>query len=345
MFKLKRRSGRRTAQDLFDLFSAIAEDWSRRAGPGSEDGDSACSYVRAAGFDTPEKVAAMRAHYEQWLAHVPGLEASIGCDLGCWRGFSTATQAALGCALVYGIDPIESSIGHAEQWRTQFGVENVRFRAMRAGIVPLSNDSMDWVIINQVFCNALPESFSNSLREAHRILRRGGQLLFSDANNPYCLAALERLRDNFRQNEIGHGTLVQPNGPNYRGRLSMIQRHRPELGGEDAQRLARETCYLFGEQIERAVEAYLASGQTPASAFEPGSLRPTCVPKTGASNGNLTDPYALSGELQSIGFETPQITCSARFGVLDDDTLWEQIRESQGFFVFAKKPQRERGVG
>jgi len=345
MFKLKRRSGRRTAQDLFDLFSAIAENWRRRAEAESGDDASVCCYVRAAGFDTPEKVAAMRAHYEHWLAHVPGLEGSIGCDLGCWRGFSTATQAALGCALVYGVDPIESSIVHAEQWRTQFGVDNIRFRAMRAGIVPLSNDSVDWVIINQVFCNALPESFSNSLREAHRILKEGGQLLFSDANNPYCPAALERLRDNFRQNEIGDGTLAQPNGPNYRARLSMIQRHRPELAEEEARRLARETCYLYGDQIKHAVDAYLASGQAPASAFVPGSLRPTCVPGTGASNGNLTDPYALCAELRSIGFETPQISCSPRFSVLDNEALWEQLQVSQGFFVFAKKAKQERGGG
>ncbi|MCC7410758.1 MAG: class I SAM-dependent methyltransferase [Gammaproteobacteria bacterium] len=332
------RGSEKEARALFELFARVAEQWERTDAQEAADIGGTGRYVQAAGFDSLEKVVNMRRHYQHWFAHLPDFSASVGCDLGCWLGFSTAIQASLGCRRVYGIEPIENSARLAEQWRVRQAQDRLRFRPMRAGIVPLCSDSIDWVVINQVLCNALPDSFAQTLAEAWRILRPGGQLLFSDANNPYCADALERLRRNFHRAEIGDGTQENPNGPNYRQRLAMIRACVPALDETRAQRLARETCYLYGEAVERAALDYLAGGRTPGSVFQPESLRPTCIARTGASNGNPTDPYELSGRMRALGFETPWITSSPRFEMRDNEAVWEGLCSTQGFFIFARKP-------
>ena len=58
----------------------------------------------------------------------------------------------------------------------------------------------------------------------------------------------------------------------------------------------------------------------------------------GVANGNVTDPYAIAETLASIGFAPPVITVSSVCAPVDDATLREQLRASQGFYVFARKP-------
>jgi len=328
---------KRSAQELFEIFQAVEAEWIERGR--TEPGDLAGvgRYVQAAGFDSLDRVAAMREHYEAWLSHIENLDRTAGCDLGCWLGFSTATLAALGCQMVYGIEPIVNSARLAEDWRTRRKIGNLSFRAMREGVVPLQNESMDWIVINQVFCNALPDSFAGSLREAARVLKSGGWLMLSDANNPYCPDTLERLRKNFIRAELGSGTREAPEGPNFKQRLQIIKEATAQIDEQVATRLARETCYMYGEQLKEAALKYVQSGQLPGSMFRDDPFRPTCIARTGASNGNITDPFALCGTIANLGFEEFAITCGPRMRRLDEHTLWRELTKSQGFFVFARK--------
>lgn len=334
---LSRSALKRSAKELSRIFQAIEKQWAEQQQ--IEPGDLAGTgrYVRAAGFDSLENVTAMRRHYEHWLSHIPDFHNTVGCDLGCWLGFSTATIASLGCRLVYGIEPITNSARLAEAWRIKHGIENVRFRNMGRGIISLQSSSVDWVLINQVFCNALPDTFSDSLAEAARVVKPGGWLLLSDANNPYCPATLDRLRKNFQRAEIGEGSTEAPDGPNFRQRLQIVRETVSEIDDEVAHRIARETCYMYGQQVVDATILFFREGTTPGSVYRDDPFTPTCIARTGASNGNITDPYALAGEIEKLGFEIPFITCSPQLTEHDNETLWAELSRSQGFFVFARK--------
>ncbi|MEM7623347.1 MAG: class I SAM-dependent methyltransferase [Planctomycetota bacterium] len=334
-----------TAPDLLHLFRAVNEEWERGEDsdvrpnePGQSPAEDRLSYLRAGGFETEAMVESMRAHYEHMIASI-GVppEDQIGCDLGCWFGFSTACMASLGLPMVYGVDLMTWKAEIAERWRTRHGFDNLRFRPMRPGSIPLRSQSVDWVLMNQVYCNAVVDSFWDSVREARRILKPGGVLIISDANNPWCDAAIERMQTSFHTREIGDGTRDAPRGQNRNARLSIIRNEAPELTEPDAARLANETCYMHEPLIRAAAREMCRTGATPASRFEPSHYRSPIIPVSGAANGNNPDPFEIARDLERLGFGELDITCSPIRQRLGNDELWNQIRDSQGFFVWANK--------
>jgi SAM-dependent methyltransferase len=317
--------------ELFELIKKIYQ--SEKA-----DGNNYTDY--AASYDTFEKVAALRNHYRRGLAYaVPSFKGSIGCDLGCWLGFSTLILSSLGARCVYGIEVRADFIEQAERWRINHQVDGVRFRPI-LDVIPLQSKTMDWVVINQVLCNALPDSFPSSLAEAVRILSPGGTLFFADSNNPYCPETLVRLKKTWCNYEIGSGTPENPDGPHYKARAKMITEMAPDLKSDQVSRLARETCYMWRAGIEESVHLFLEKGETPGSTFQPDMLQPTVNPVNGGANGNITDPYVLCRDMERTGLNC-YITCSAGGPPLDNELLHQQLEKSQGFYIYGVKTNAE----
>jgi SAM-dependent methyltransferase len=314
---------------LHKLFGTIADDW-------EEAGVAQGSYIDA--FATSRQIANMLLDYRSTLQPLEAFAKSEGCDLGCWLGFSTVILAATGPRLVHGVDIEPKFIDIAEDYRAAHGLEGVEYSAMIDRVVPLADGQVDWVVINHVLCNAVLGTFHDTLCEAFRILGPGGLLVISDGNNPHCPTVMTRLRENWRQREIGNGTPERPDGPNHRARVRIIAQALPDLDADRRARLARETCYMDRAAIIAAGRRLLEDGTWPDRPFRADGSQPTISPGRSVPNGAVTDPLSLVRELSEIGFEAIEVTCEPERRNLDERTLQRQLETSADFYIFAQRP-------
>lgn len=316
------------AQELFhSIVNDVLAGW-------RQEGAMHSRYV--AGYASTQKVNSILHHYWNAVAlQVPGYAGSIGMDFGCWLGFSSLALAVLG-ANVCGVDLVADYVKIAQRWADSAPIRNLRFIAAADGRVPVASGSLDWVVINQVLCNALPDSFETSLRETARVLRTGGWLVLSDSNNPHCPATIERLIKVYHDREIGCGSYETPAGSNLLDRQTVIQELAPDLAEQETRALAMNTCYMWGPQLVDAVQRYLATGERPDSVFKEGLGSTPRDPRNGAALGNLTDPFVLSEQLRASGFDTV-ISVSPSRQQVPEQVLRETLARSQGFYVYAQK--------
>ena len=288
-------------------------------------------------YSTPEQLAQWYAYLRYAIAEqVPGYGGSVGVDFGCAAGIGTCMMSAMGAGRVFGIEVRPASAALARKAADHFGADDVRICENPFGAIPLLSESVDWVFLNQVFCDMTPGRFDPVVAELCRVLRPGGMLIFCDANNPHCPATLQRLEHLFRDREVGDGTAEHPAGVLYRQRRDVIAGLAPDLAPETVERLARDTCYLWGPGLKRAVREYVASGTWPCSPFTGDLDRSPVYPSDGAAIGNITDPFDLMARFESHG-----LTCRATVTPLErpDDNvrLLEALGGSQGFYIYGIK--------
>ncbi|MEX2577663.1 MAG: class I SAM-dependent methyltransferase [Verrucomicrobiales bacterium] len=278
---------------------------------------------------------------------VTNYDKSVGCDLGCWYGFSTIVLSRLGAARVHGVELNPEVVSRSNSWVSQYRLENLKFHCItEEGRIPLGEASVDWVYINQVLCNARADTFRHSLEEAYRILRRGGRLIFCDSNNPHCPDTVERLTASHRQLELGEGTEEHPAGPTFQSRTAWFANHFPDLAEPDRKALAKGTCYQHGEQLRKAAEDFVKDGSLPQSFFQPGIDRCPCEPVHGGAQSQVTDPHRVRQDLEEIGFVQTAISIvpTAR-PALTPEELEEALRSSQAFYVYGEKPSQAQSAG
>lgn len=317
-------------QRLFDTFSAVIDGW--------KDNKSVNWAGYAQNYATLEKTRYIRTSFEDSvIKNVKNFTGSIGCDIGCWLGFTCEVAVTMGATHVYGIEILDDFATFNDAWRGKIDSrERLTFAAIKSGAVPLQTETVDWVYINQVLCNAMPNSFSSSLREAHRILKPGGTLVLCDSNNPYCSQTVERLLRVYRQHELGTGTLDKPDGSNFRARCNIVRAAAPTLDDEQVSTLAKNTCYLSGEAIRAAARNLAYNSVMATSCFRDDLSLAVCNPTNGGALGNLTNPFTLAAELESLGFRTVINTSPNRQASTNTELL-QKLSASQGFYVFADK--------
>ena len=114
------------------------------------------------------------------LSLVGGLDGATVADFGCGAGYFTVAAASLvgSVGMVYAVDVLDSALESVKGRARSFGLKNISY--IRAnlelfGSTKISDNSVDLVIVkNMLFQNDRHESI---VREAVRVLRRGGQLL------------------------------------------------------------------------------------------------------------------------------------------------------------------------
>jgi SAM-dependent methyltransferase len=289
------------------------------------------------GYATEEQIAGWIALYRDTvIPAIPNFVGSTGVDFGCWTGLGSSILARLGAARVFCAEVNADTMRFGPRWAKQFNLEAMRFLWNADGVIPLPNRSVDWVYVNQVFCNMHPQGFDQAIGEIARILKTNARLVFCDSNNPHCPATLERLERVYKTRELGEGDHENPAGVLYKQRTRMIEKIVPGIKAEDARRLAKNTCYLGGSDLERVVQAWKIAGTEPTSPFRGGWSPAPVNPITNIAAGNITDPFDLAARFRNRAVRT-SINIAAVPGPTDPAELHERMTASQSFYILGRK--------
>lgn len=286
--------------------------------------------------------------YKSFTEFLPDVEGTEGCDLGCWLGFPAMFEAKAGNCFVHGVDIQKDFEIVNKDWASLIGLENVAFSTIHDGRVPLQNDSIDWVLINQVLCNALSGTFDQTVSEAFRILKPGGVLVIGDSNNPYCDAVGERLLATYNRAEAYDPKSDDQPGYNVKARMAVIgefdrqardgQGHVSLLSDEERLQLALHTCYMAGDDLKAAYLDYKLNGRMPTSVYSEGLEMTPLNPRNGAALGNVTNPFTLTDIATQKGFDAYPHTALS-WDRLSNEELYSRYGNSGSFVVVAKKPE------
>lgn len=100
-------------------------------------------------------------------------------DHGCNQAFSLLYLAARGFTNIYGVDLEESNCSKLNSFtRNILGLSGTRFYDFDGDIIPLADDSIDFVISQTVVEHVEPHLLENYYREASRVLVEGGKAYY-----------------------------------------------------------------------------------------------------------------------------------------------------------------------
>lgn len=98
-------------------------------------------------------------------------------DIGCGPGTFIGTLPDRGVSV--GVDISQVQLDYAER---HYAGPNHRFVAIEPGSLPFADSSFDCVTLVELIEHLTPADTLTTLKEAHRVLRPGGQLLVSTPN-------------------------------------------------------------------------------------------------------------------------------------------------------------------
>ena len=107
-------------------------------------------------------------------------EGDVVLDLGCGAGFDCflASKKVGKGGKVIGVDMTEEMIKKARLNAEKMAIKNVEFVLAEIERLPVKDDSVDVIITNCVI-NLTPDK-TETFREAHRVLKKGGKMYISD---------------------------------------------------------------------------------------------------------------------------------------------------------------------
>ncbi len=145
------------------------------------------------GPDTNERQLVPGRSWAAWaraLGHL--LPPMRVADLGCGEGYLTI-EAARWASKVYAVDRSKTVLDRARELATRRRVSNVVWKRGELGRVPLDDESVDVALLSQALHHA--DDPAAALREAARILVRGGRVLILDLREHEETWVHERLGD------------------------------------------------------------------------------------------------------------------------------------------------------
>ncbi len=153
--------------------------------------------------------------YPAILDSIGDIEGKKVLDLGCGSGALTSLIAEKG-ADVTGVDVSEEWI---ERCRAEYDMPNLRFIvADGSNLADFKDSSFDFVVMNMVLLNvASSEKVKSIFSEVARVLKSGGELIFSDLH-PICLAVGKTSTE---EQEFGEGFSYFRDGGEYRSKVML----------------------------------------------------------------------------------------------------------------------------
>jgi SAM-dependent methyltransferase len=248
--------------------------------------------------------------YERLLDVIPApLAGKTVADFGCKFGHLIPLLLARGSREAIGIDVVDD---HVRAGAELFGAlyPNARVIKSEDGLIPLQSGTVDVLLMNEVISHVNPSYLDTVWSEASRILKAGGILFISDGNNRANADARAKLVELYDKWENG------PDGaqtdrdvvtiPFLDRRKTFIRERHPALPPETVEHLALNTSGLFGGQLARVLDRYVATGELVRRPYRRGAC-PMSPDESGVMMERAFLPQQLELALIEYGFDARQV--------------------------------------
>lgn len=227
-------------------------------------------------------------------------------DAGCGYGIATLIMSLMGAREAHGIDLSQVMIETFRKILTFLpAVRNIYPKLGNISDSGYPADFFDFVLSNEAISHYY--DIPGFLHEAHRILKPGGILFISDANNganPFIAWRSKILWDRFENGPVGDVFYSSVEEPYIDKRCRIIRESCDDLANEEVRTLAKSTFGFTREKTLQASLQYRQQGELPGSYFRRGV--PPVDPDSDNIQERLIHPRQLARQLSDAGF-TPRI--------------------------------------
>jgi SAM-dependent methyltransferase len=255
--------------------------------------------------------------YEALLDVLPApVEGKTVVDFGCKYGHLIPLLASRGAREAIGID-VDDEYVAAGQSVFEALYPNARIIKSEAGRLDLPSEAVDVIIMNEVISHVNPSYLDRVWSESSRILKAGGILFISDGNNLANPVARAKLIELYEKWEMGPDGVRTDRDvvtvPFLDRRRKLIRERHPGLPADKVDYAALNTSGLFGEQFERVIDRYVATGELVLRPYRSGAC-PVSPDATGVLMERAFFPQQLELALVEYGFEARQVVPRQFYG-------------------------------
>jgi SAM-dependent methyltransferase len=224
-------------------------------------------------------------------------------DAGCGYGVSAILLALLGAQQSFGVDFQTRTLQTFARLLDAIPLQLPVYPALAdAATLPYADGAFDALFAVEAISHF--RRVDDFLIEAARVLRPGGVLIISDANNGANWLRAWRTRRIWQAFENGpptddcHGHRISR--PFVQRRREIIAQAFPDLSEEELEVLSEGTSGLWKPEILAAVRHYAVTGERPHHVYRWG----TCPldPSIGHYGEFLFQPVALHRRIEDVGF-------------------------------------------
>lgn len=278
------------------------------------------------------------------LAHFDP-EGKVILDAGCGFGAVSIILKLMGAKQVHGIDVYAPRLTTFQKMIEDFHLDSLEARLGSVENMPYPSDFFDMVLSNEAISHY--NDVDGFLREAARVLKRGGTLIIADGNNganPRIREQTLRLWERCENGPPGEVDGHQIRTTYLQMRKQIIGAAAPDLDEHTVEQLARGTSGLAQDEILKLIVHYRETGELPRFFYQFGECPRN--PETGAVMERLFHPRDLATHVENFGFKARYY---AYFGGASSNRLIRlinavgmkfsslTIRWARGFRIVAQK--------
>jgi ubiquinone/menaquinone biosynthesis C-methylase UbiE len=233
-------------------------------------------------------------------------------DVGCGFGIDSMILAGLGAREVCGIDVNPAWVESIEKYMRALNWNlPIKVKVADAAKLPYPDNTFDFLISVEAISHY--RNVEGFFSEAQRVLKPGGMLIVSDANNGANPFIRRKTDDIWQRFEFGpptasfHGHRIQKSFRDMRREI--IAARFPQIKTEVLERLVDNTFAMGSEEIIKAAERFLKDGTLPNRRFKRGA--PAFNPVMNDYIERVFDPLQLAKQMNRIGFK---VKTFAHFG-------------------------------